>query len=112
MHLYNNKNLIEKRRNLRKNGTPAEAALWNYLKRKQIAHTLFRRQFSIGPYIMDFYSPELRLCIELDGQVHASPEDIAKDEARSLYLSQEHGIKILQIENHCIFDNLDKVLDE
>lgn len=55
------------RKTLRNNGTPAEGKLWSILKNKQVENLTFRRQFSIGKYILDFYCPTLRLAIELDG---------------------------------------------
>ena len=53
------------RRTLQTHGTPAEAMLWKMLKGRQMDGAKFRRQFSIGPYILDFYCPECRICIEL-----------------------------------------------
>ena len=58
------------RKDLRSNGTPAEAKLWSLIKNRQVENLKFRRQFSIGNYILDFYCPELKLCIELDGDYH------------------------------------------
>jgi very-short-patch-repair endonuclease len=62
--------LTEKRKALRNNLTSAEATLWLCLKNKQLEGKRFRRQFSIGNYIVDFYCPEQKLAIELDGQGH------------------------------------------
>jgi very-short-patch-repair endonuclease len=56
------------RKKLRKNLTPAEARMWSYLKSAQFNGLKFRRQHSIGPYIVDFYCPALRLALELDGE--------------------------------------------
>ena len=47
--------------------THAEVLLWNYVRRKQIHNIRFRRQFSIEQFIIDFYSPQLKLAIEIDG---------------------------------------------
>ena len=58
------------RQELRTNATPAEKLLWQYLKEKQISNYKFQRQHGVGPYILDFYCPVLRLGIELDGNVH------------------------------------------
>ena len=56
-----------KRKKLRNNLTPAEAALWNLLKNSQLEGRKFRRQHSVGFYILDFYCPSERMAIELDG---------------------------------------------
>ena len=44
--------------------------MWQRIKGKQIEGLKFRRQFGVGPYVLDFCCPELRLAIELDGQIH------------------------------------------
>ncbi len=53
--IHNKKELLEFRRALRKNLTPAEAFLWKQLKGKQLDGKKFARQHSIGKYIVDFY---------------------------------------------------------
>ena len=58
------------RQSLRNNATSVEALLWRALKGKQVEGLKFRRQFGVGPFVLDFYCPELRLGIELDGGVH------------------------------------------
>ena len=60
------------RRKLRSHLTPAEAKLWTYLKAKQLDGHRFRRQHSIGGYILDFYCAASKLAIELDGQAYDS----------------------------------------
>ena len=56
--LYNRRELKTKRKALRNNSTKAEIILWRYLKHSQLGGLKFRRQHSIGPYIVDFYCPE------------------------------------------------------
>ncbi len=70
---------------------------------------LFRRQFSVDNYILDFYCPELHLAIELDGEVHNSQIDY--DLARSQDLLENHGIKVIRFENRWVFEHLDWVLE-
>ena len=62
----NPKNTKTLRQELRASATPAEKLLWQYIKEKQIDNYRFRRQHGVGPYILDFYCPSLRLGIELD----------------------------------------------
>lgn len=64
---------VSQRRDLRRHATPAEAILWRLLSRRQVAGLRWRRQYGVGPYILDFYCPSMRLCIELDGEVHNTP---------------------------------------
>ncbi|MFD0798913.1 endonuclease domain-containing protein [Maribacter chungangensis] len=70
IQLHNRKELLNSRRQLRKNLTPAEAFLWNRLKAKQLDGKKFAKQHSIGNYIVDFYLASDKLIIELDGEVH------------------------------------------
>jgi len=66
--------LKDTRKYLRNNLTEAESLLWEVLKGKKLAGRKFRRQHSIGYYIVDFYCPSEKLIIELDGQHHFTPE--------------------------------------
>ncbi len=58
---------IGRYKSLRRNQTDAEKKLWLILRNRQLMGTKFRRQISIGKYILDFYSPEYKLSIEADG---------------------------------------------
>lgn len=61
---------LELCRDFRKNPTKAEACLWEILRSKQLEGYKFRRQHPMKGYILDFYCPELKLAIEVDGQIH------------------------------------------
>lgn len=74
--------------------TDPERTLWSMLRGKQVA-LRFRRQHPIGPYILDFYCPSARLCVEVDGPVHLDPEQIERDTARDKWL-QTQGIRVLR----------------
>ena len=75
----------EKARELRKNQTDAEKAIWRLVRAKQITGLKFRRQHPIQPYIVDFVCPEKTLIIELDGGQHADNEAVVYDEKRSKF---------------------------
>ena len=62
--------LLLKRKELRRNLTPEEAVLWTLLKAKRLDGSKWRKQHPIGNYILDFYCPEAKLCVELDGNKH------------------------------------------
>ena len=89
---------LTERRSLRTNGTKEEAMMWKVLKNRQVSGVRFRRQFSVGAYILDFYCPELKLCIELDGAGHYNSEGLRHDYVRDKHLS-ELGIRVLRFEN-------------
>ena len=110
-HIFNKKELKHNRKALRKNLTSAEAALWKLLKNKQLEGRKFRRQHSLGNFIVDFYCPAEKLIIELDGDVHGDPQQIQKDSNRDLYL-HKLGFNILRFENRWVFQDPDYILKE
>ena len=63
----------------------------------------FRRQFNIEPYILDFYCPEYRICIELDGDGHYSADGYEHDQKRNTYLYEKYRITTLRYENKDVF---------
>ena len=110
MKIHNRKYLKETRRILRKNLTPAEALLWKALQKSQLDGRKFRRQHSVGDYILDFYCPSEKISIELDGMPHFSIIGEKKDRKRDEYL-KTLGIKVLRFENRDLYNNLTGVLD-
>ncbi len=95
---------------LRYNQTEAEVKLWHQLNGRQVDGLRFCRQFSIGRYVLDFYCPKKRLCIELDGGQHAEPETACYDKERTEYLNSLR-IKVIRFWNNEVFDNMDGVLE-
>ena len=98
-YLNNTPELKEFRRNLRNNLTP------------ELEGRKFRRQFSIGKYILDFYCFEEKLAIELDGNEHYSDAGYELDIQRDAFL-KKLGIRVLRFENDDVFKNLEEVLDK
>ena len=109
--IHNREALKARRRELRHSLTPAEASLWKSLQRSQLCGKKFRRQHSVGPFILDFYCPECRLAVELDGQTHFNPPAWEHDGDRTEYL-KELNIRVLRFENRDVFEHLDWVLRE
>ena len=101
-NFFNRKYLKAFRSSLRNKSTSAEAVLWNILKSKNLNGRKFRRQHSIGNYIVDFYCASEKLIIELDGNPHGEYHKIEKDEKRDQYL-QSLGLSILRFENRLVF---------
>ena len=109
--LYNKPTLKKYRQDLRNNGTAAEAVMWTMLKNKQIDGWKFRRQYSVGNYILDFYCPAARLAIELDGQGHFTTSGFEYDQERTAYLNG-HDIQVIRFENKEIFNRVEAVVEE
>ncbi|MGB7843954.1 MAG: endonuclease domain-containing protein [Salinimicrobium sp.] len=109
--IHNKKSLEPYRKRLRSHGTSAEAFLWKYLQQKKLEGRKFRRQHSILNFIVDFYCPEEKLIIELDGQGHMNPAAEEKDRKRTVIL-EDFGFTVIRFENKSVFDNLDWVLGE
>lgn len=103
--IYNLFNKKEQRKGLRNNATPQEIIMWSRLKGNQLGHK-FRRQHGIGKYIVDFYCPEKKLIIELDGSQHI---DSGYDKMRSEYL-ESLGCKIIRFWDNEVNTNIDGVL--
>ena len=91
--LHNNKFLKPIRKLLRNQSTAAEATLWKMLNKGQVGGLKFRRQHSVGKFILDFYCSKLRLCIELDGEVHANLSQIQKEALSAItqYMKDNEG---------------------
>ena len=98
------------RQQLRNFGTPAEAVLWKSLQRGRLLEMKFRRQHSIGRYIVDFYCPERRLVIELDGAHHFGPTIEPYEEERTRHL-ESLNLKVIRFENRDVLENLEGVLE-
>jgi len=107
---YNVRSKKEFRKDLRNSLTAAEAVLWRSLKNRQLLGKKFRRQASIGRYIVDFYCPEARLVIELDGERHFSPTIEEHEAQRTKYLETE-GLRIIRFENKELLEDIDAVLE-
>jgi very-short-patch-repair endonuclease len=108
--INNNPKLKSRRKELRSHLSPAEAILWNQLKNSKLG-TKFRRQHSIGPFILDNYCPHFKLGIELDGETHNNEKSFDYDLNRTRFLNQQ-GIKIIRFLNIDIYKNLEGVLLE
>ena len=109
--LYNHKTLKERRRDLRKNQTPAEKLLWKFISKDQISGLRFLRQYSVGPYILDFYCPKIRLGIEIDGSVHKEKEARIYDKDREKFL-KSLDIEVIRFWNSDVLNNTEDVLSE
>jgi very-short-patch-repair endonuclease len=110
LNLVNVPPLKERHKELRNNPTAAETILWRHLQRRQILGKKFRRQYSIGRYVVDFFCVECDIAIELDGAPHFAQLKEDYEAERTRFLRQQ-GIQIIRFENRVIYDNLDDVLE-
>ena len=86
-------------RALRSNMSVCEQILWRRLKGRRAGFG-FRRQYPVGQYVLDFYCPEARLCVEVDGEQHEPT--LERDGARDRWLA-ERGIETLRLRNLALF---------
>jgi very-short-patch-repair endonuclease len=101
--------IIAAARRLRLNLTPAEQKLWQALNKRQLNGLKFRCQHPVGPFIVDFYCPEHRLVIELDGSIH--DQQAEQDTARTAQLNQ-FGYRVIRFRNETVRTNLEHVLHQ
>ena len=92
---------------LRKNLTIPEKLLWQNLRNKKLDGFKFRRQHPVYRYILDFYCSEIKLAIEVDGNIHQNRNDY--DEYRDEIL-KNIGIQVLRFTNKEIIEDIDQVL--
>jgi very-short-patch-repair endonuclease len=95
-----------RRKDLRNRSTLPEKILWRELRESRLGFK-FIRQYSIDNYVVDFYCPNKRLAIEIEGKIHL--KTIEYDKYRSEYI-KAFGIKILRFSNEEIYGNLKKVV--
>ncbi|MBM4066683.1 MAG: endonuclease domain-containing protein [Planctomycetes bacterium] len=107
--IFNKKEFVKKRQYLRKRMTKAEIFLWSKLKGKQLNGLKFRRQYGINNYVVDFYCPEQKLAIEIDGDVHGYNSQVIRDKRRQREI-EALGIKVLRYTNNDIIKNVKGVL--
>jgi very-short-patch-repair endonuclease len=91
----------------RKEPTPAEERLWLALRDGKLGGLNFRRQHPVGPFILDFYCPKKKLCIEVDGGIHDARREM--DEARTEALGTLK-IRVIRFRNEEVLDELSSVL--
>jgi len=107
--LKNDPYLKDRRRKLRRGQTAAEKAFWERVRNGQFHGLKFFRQYSVGPYILDFYCPARKIAVELDGGQHNLPDGREYDAERTAYLSG-HGIEVVRFWNNEVLQEMEGVL--
>jgi very-short-patch-repair endonuclease len=110
-YILNRSSLKDLRKKLRKDQPSTERLLWSRLRNRQMLGFKFRRQYSIGQYIVDSCCPEAKLIIELDGESHfVNAEAKENDKIRQNYLEQL-GFRVLRFTNTELSENFEGVLE-
>ena len=99
----------DRARELRRDMTPVEGRLWQHLRDKQLAGLRFRRQHPVDRFILDFYCPQHKLAVEVDGDIHAS--QVECDQVRTQWL-EARGYRMVRFTNRQIEKELPEVLEE
>ena len=110
-HLDATHSIFENANALKKSMTEAESKLWEMLRNRKIMNLKFRRQHPISDYIVDFYCHELKLIIELDGEIHDLKENKVYDKDREEILT-ELGFTVLRFKNEMVLKQTKSVLNE
>lgn len=100
---------ISARQKLRRDLTPAERIFWSKVASKQFLNLKFRKQHGIGNYIVDFYSPEKKLIVEIDGDTHAL--QVEYDQKRTEYL-RSLGYVVIRYNNLDVLKNIQGVFED
>ncbi len=108
---FNDSEFKGRRRELRRSQTEVEKILWQRLRNRQMDGLKFFRQYSVGAYILDFYCPQAKYGIELDGAQHAESVNSRYDMERSNQLGGLN-INIIRFLNSDVLNQLDKVISE
>jgi len=106
--LYNLTTQKVLRQALRNEASPAEGILWSHLQGRKFHGLKFRRQYGIGAYVVDFYCPEARLVVEVDGQSHLELGERESDLARTRYIESK-GIVVVRVANGDVYGDMEKV---
>ncbi len=110
--VFNKNSEKQKRRDLRLEMPRAEVILWSRIRARHLSDFKFRRQYSVGPYVVDFYCAEAKLAIEIDGESHFVDEETkARDRKRQRYI-ESFGIRVVRFTNEEVYERTWDVLNE
>jgi very-short-patch-repair endonuclease len=100
---------VGRARQLRKQMSPAEARMWDYLRALKSDGFHFRRQVPLGHYYADFACHHAKLIIEIDGDTHFTRAGIKHDLVRDIFLRGE-GYRTIRYTNTDVLQNMDGVV--
>lgn len=111
MKAHNKVSLQDIRRDLRLESTLAEELLWQKIRNRKFLMLKFKRQHSIGNYVVDFYCANPRIIIELDGAVHLEKEQKEKDKHHDENLTEMNYL-VFRFSNEDVLNNIKNVLEQ
>jgi very-short-patch-repair endonuclease len=111
MHFGATKSTFKKADELRNRMTNAEHILWQHVNKKKILGLRFRRQHSIGQFIVDFYCHQIKLVVEVDGEIHDNKHNIEYDKQRT-YELKKLGLEVIRFKNDQVLNQIDSVIQE
>ena len=108
---FNKTSEKEKRCELRNSMPQAEAQVWSRLRNQQVLGYKFRRQYGVGPHVIDFYCPALKPAVEIDGDSHFVTDAIENDNRRRAFI-KSFAIPFLRLNNQEVNRELEAVLEK
>ena len=99
--------MIEIAREFREQPTRSEGILWQSLRGNRLCGIKFRRQQPIGLFVVDFYAPQIKLAVEVDGSIHKYQQE---DDLHRQELLESLGIRFVRISAETVEQNLDEAL--
>lgn len=109
--IFNRNTGKDRRQEIRNNLTKGEVILWLHLNRGQLGGFKFRRQHGIHDFVVDFYCPEFKLAVEVDGKSHDYEEIFNRDQRRQMIIENE-GVVFKRYQSDAIFNHLTETLDD
>lgn len=100
--------VVDHAKSHRKNPTPAEALLWEMLRGRKVCGAKFRRQHTVGNFILDFWCPEYRLAIEVDRSIHELPDVREHDIERQCWI-EAHRVRVIRFRNEEVIYQTEQV---
>lgn len=107
--IFNSRLYRQRRKELRNRPSKAEIVLWGYLRKSQLLDMKFRRQQGVGRFVVDFYCPDLKLAIEVDGDTHYKKSEIIRDRQRQRWI-ESLGIHVIRFTNDQVIQDTYTVL--
>ena len=107
--VFNKTTELQTRRQLRRNMPQSEIRLWSKLRGKGLNSYKFRRQYSVDKFVLDFYCPQKKLAIEIDGDSHFTGSAQEYDRQRQM-LVESYGIRFLRVTNVEVREDIDGVV--
>ncbi len=97
---------VARARQLRREMTHAERALWAELRRRRLG-VRWRRQHVLRGFILDFFAPSAGLVVEVDGASHADRRD---DDRRRDAALAALGLSVMRVTNDEVLWQIERVV--